>query len=224
MSKMKSIKVWDIFVRVFHWALVGSIIGMYISGEEMKGVHYRLGYFVIALVLVRIVWGFTGTKHARFGDFLYRPAQIYRYLKSLFTSKPIHYIGHNPAAGLMILVMLIALLATTFTGLMALGAKGKGPLAHANPSILSSAYADEDEHEADELGKYDATSRRQEGKDEFWEEMHEGMIAFMLILIIIHICGVLASSWLHKENLILSMITGKKKSAHHQYSSVVSRE
>lgn len=216
MGKIESVKVWDIFVRFFHWALVGSIIGMYISGEDMQGVHVRLGYFVIALVLARILWGFIGTRHARFGDFLYGPSDIFHYLKSLFVDKPIHYVGHNPAGGLMILVILIALLATTFTGLKALAAEGKGPLATANPSVLSSAYADEDEHEEDE--KHYTKSDRKREKDEFWEEIHEGMTSFMLFLIIIHICGALISSWLHKENLILSMITGKKRSIDHPTS------
>lgn len=215
---MKSIKVWDRFVRFFHWALVGSIIGLYVSGEKMQGVHSRLGYFVIALVMARIVWGFIGTKHARFGDFLYSPTDIFKYIKSLFIGKPIHYVGHNPAGGLMVFVMLIALLATTFAGLNALAAEGKGPLASTDLSILSSAQADEDEHEEDEHRKYDTKSRRSEGKNEFWEEIHEGMTSFMMFLIIIHICGVLVSSWLHKENLILSMITGRKRSIRHPTS------
>ncbi|MGD8837490.1 MAG: cytochrome b/b6 domain-containing protein [Desulfobacteraceae bacterium] len=209
-AKMESIKVWDIFVRGFHWALVGSMIGMYISGEEMKSVHIRLGYFVMVLVLVRIVWGFIGTKHARFVDFLYRPAEIFHYLKSLLFGKPIHYIGHNPAGGLMVLVMLITLLATTYAGLKALAADGKGPLANIDQSILSSAYADEDEHEEEE--EHYPKSYRDKAKDEFWEEIHKVMTTSMLFFVVIHICGVLVSSWLHRENLILSMITGKKKS------------
>lgn len=211
---MESIKVWDIFVRIFHWALVGSMLGQYISGDELKGVHYRLGYFIIILVLARIVWGFIGTKHARFGDFLYRPVDIINYLKSLFSGKPIHYMGHNPAGGLMIVVMLIALLATTFTGLKALASDGKGPLANADTVILSVAYADSDEHEEGEGEHYASDSPPTQEKEEFWEEAHEMMVNFMLCLIGIHIAGVVVSSWLHKENLILSMITGRKKSIH----------
>lgn len=211
---MESIRVWDIFVRVFHWTLFALMIGQYISGEEFKGLHFRLGYLVIILVLARIVWGFIGTKHARFVDFLYRPSEILTYLKSLFVGRPIHYIGHNPAGGFMIFVMLIALLATTFTGLKALAADGKGPLANTKTSILRLAYAD-DEHEGNEGEKYHSDSLRNEKKEDFWEEMHEMMTSFMLFLIIVHIGGVFASSWLHKENLIQSMITGKKKSINH---------
>ncbi len=151
---MKSVKVWDIFVRTFHWALVGSTIGLYLSGEDFKGVHIRLGYFVTCLVLSRVIWGFIGTKHARFTDFLYRPGKIYQYLKSLIGGNPTHYIGHNPAGGLMIIVMLLSLLVTAFTGLKTLANEGQGPLADTGEaSILQFAYADEDEHDDDDQNR-----------------------------------------------------------------------
>jgi cytochrome b len=212
MGKMASIPVWDIFVRAFHWSLVGSMVGLFISGEAMEGVHIRLGYFVIALLAARIVWGFIGTKHARFVDFIYSPAAIFNYLKSLISGNPIHYIGHNPAGGLMVLVIIIALPVTTFSGLMALAAEGKGPLAHTDQSIVGSAHANGDENDENEHETYHSGSAGNDKKEELWEKRHEMMTNFMLFLIGIHICGVLVSSWLHKENLILSMITGKKNS------------
>ena len=123
---MKSEKVWDIFVRTFHWTLVGSMIGLYLSGDNFESVHTILGYFVICLVLLRIIWGFIGTKHARFHDFIYRPSKIYHYLKSLINGNPTHYTGHNPAGGLMVIVMLLSLLVTAFTGLRLSVARGRG--------------------------------------------------------------------------------------------------
>jgi cytochrome b len=215
MEKTKSIHVWDIFVRVFHWSLVGSMIGLYISGEKMESVHIRLGYFVIALLLARIIWGFIGTKHAKFADFLYSPPEIFYYLKSLLSGKPIHYTGHNPAGGLMVLVMLTALPATAFTGLKALATDGKGPLAHTDQSIVSAAYANGDENDENDHENYHSGSDGNEKKEQFWEKRHEMITNFMLFLIVIHISGVLVSSWLHKENLILSMITGKKRVSAH---------
>jgi len=187
---------------------------MYISGEEFKRVHIRLGYFIITLVLARIAWGFIGTKHARFSDFLYKPTEILGYLKSLLVGKPKHYIGHNPAGGFMIFVILIALLITTFTGLKALATEGQGPLANTNIFVLRTANADEDGQE-DEVEKYNSAPFVNKEKEELWEELHEIMTNLMIFLIIIHVCGVLVSSWLHKENLILSMVTGKKKSLNH---------
>ena len=207
---MKSEKVWDIFVRTFHWTLVGSMIGLYLTGDDLERVHTILGYFVICFVFLRIIWGFIGTKHARFNDFLYRPSKIYYYLKSLINGSPTHYIGHNPAGGLMVIVMLLSLLVTAFTGLKTLGSEGKGPLANSGISIFRFAYADEDEnHDDDQTNKTGHHNKNQ--NEEFWEEIHESMTSFMIFLIITHLVGVIVSSWIHKENLILTMINGRKK-------------
>ena len=205
---MKSEKVWDIFVRTFHWTLVGSMIGLYLSGDDFESVHTILGYFVICLVLLRIIWGFMGPKHARFHDFLYRPIKIYHYLKSLINGNPTPYIGHNPAGGLMVIVMLLSLLVTAFTGLKALGSEGKGPLANTEMFIIRIAYADEDDEDDH---SYKSAKHQKNQEKEFWEEIHESMTSFMLFLIFIHIAGVIVSSWVHKENLIWAMINGKKK-------------
>ncbi len=211
---MKSEKVWDIFVRTFHWTLVGSMIGLYLSGDVFESVHTILGYFVICLVLLRIIWGFIGTKHARFHDFLYRPKKIFHYLKSLINGSPIHYLGHNPAGGLMVLVMLLSLLITGFTGIKTLGSENRGPLANKGISIVRMAIADDDESDDDESDEDYLTFRDGHGhkkqKDEFWEDIHELMTSFVIFLAIVHVSGVIISSWIHKENLILGMITGRK--------------
>jgi len=206
-DNIKAVKVWDIFVRIFHWTLVASIIGMFVTGEEFKNVHVNLGYFVILLITARILWGFFGSKHARFSDFIYKPREVYEYLRGLAKGTPKHYLGHNPAGGLMIVVMLISLLITTFTGLKALGSEGRGPLANNGASIVRSATAD-DEHHADSEGG--DGHRRKKQKSEFWEDIHEAMTDFVIFLAVVHVAGVIVSSWAHKENLILGMITGRK--------------
>ena len=208
---MKSEKVWDIFIRTFHWTLVGSMVGLYLSGDDFESLHIILGYFVMFLVLFRIIWGFIGTKHARFHDFLYRPSKIYQYLKSLINGNPTHYIGHNPAGGLMVIVMLLSLLVTAFTGLKALDSEGKGLLTNTGISIFRFAYADEDDDDDDDDQTYKTGHHQKNQEDEFWEEIHESMTCFMIFLIITHLVGVIVSSWIHKENLILAMINGRKK-------------
>jgi len=205
---IKSVKVWDIFVRIFHWALVGSIIGMFLTGDDFKNAHMNLGNFVICLILARILWGFFGSKHARFSDFLYKPSAIYEYLRDLIKGSPKHYLGHNPAGGLMVVVMLISLFITAFAGLKTLGSEGLGPLANKGIALVRPAYADEDEHDE---GAVNTDGRHQkEQKSEIWEDIHETMTGFIIFLVIVHVSGVIISSWVHKENLILSMITGKK--------------
>ncbi len=216
MENKQSVKVWDIVIRIFHWTLVGCFAIAFISSENSRKLHVVFGYSVLFLVLFRIFYGFVGTKYARFSDFLYRPAQIADYLKGLLIGRPKHYIGHNPAGGFMIVVLLLSLLSLTLSGMKTYGVKGNGPLAGPEISIISKAFADSDEKgEADnhkKRGRAGKNFRRTEKneKDDFWEEVHETIAYFTLFLVSIHILGVLVSSLVHRENLIKAMITGRK--------------
>ena len=217
MENKQFIKVWDIAIRVFHWALVVCFAIAFISSEESRKLHVIFGYSLVFLVLFRILYGFVGTKYARFSDFLYHPAQIGDYLKGLLIGRPTHYIGHNPAGGFMIFIMLLSLLFLTLTGLKAYGVEGHGPLANHEISFMTNAFADSDDHENHDK-QNNRERRSQENhrtgkneKDEFWEEVHETIAYFTLFLISIHIMGVLVSSLVHRENLIRAMITGRKQ-------------
>jgi cytochrome b len=215
MDNTQFIKVWDIAIRVFHWTLLVCYAIAFISSEDIMKLHVIFGYSVLFLVLFRILYGFVGSKYARFSDFLYRPSQIADYLKRLLIGRPKHYIGHNPAGGFMIVILLLSLLSLTLTGLKAYGVKGHGPLAKHEISFMSKAFADSDDK--DNHDEYDNRKRRSqknhkvEKKDEFWEEVHETIAYFTLFFVSIHILGVLISSLIHRENLIKAMITGRKQ-------------
>ena len=217
MENKQFIKVWDIAIRVFHWALVVCFAIAFISSEDSRKLHVIFGYSVLFLVLFRILYGFVGTKYARFSDFLYHPAQISDYLKGLLIGRPKHYIGHNPAGGFMIFIMLLSLLALTLTGLKAYGVKGHGPMAKHEISFMTNAFADSDdkqnydEHNNRKLRSQKSHRAEKNEKDEFWEVVHEAMAYFTLFLVSIHIMGVLVSSLVHRENLIKAMITGRKQ-------------
>jgi cytochrome b len=217
MANKQFIKVWDIAIRVFHWALVVCFAIAFISSEDNRKLHVIFGYSVLFLVLFRIFYGFVGTKYARFSDFLYHPAQIVDYLKGLFIGRPKHYIGHNPAGGFMIVILLLSLLCLTLTGLKAYGAKGHGPLAKNEISFMNRAFADSDdkahpdEHDSRKRSSKKNHRSEKNKQDEFWEELHETIAYFTLFLVSIHIAGVLVSSLVHRENLIKAMITGRKQ-------------
>ena len=125
----KTIRVWDLPVRVFHWSLVILFTLAYFTGDEENQLHIYSGYAVLGLVLLRILWGFIGTRYARFADFIYKPGSVIEYLKRLKSSSPQRYIGHTPPGGWMILALLASLLVTSATGLLVYGLEGKGPLA-----------------------------------------------------------------------------------------------
>ncbi len=212
LNEQRTVPVWDLGVRLFHWSLVVLFVVAYLSGEEPIVVHAYAGYGIMGLLVFRIVWGFIGTQHARFGDFLFGPAKVLHYLKSLFTGSPEHYLGHNPAGGWMVLLLLLSLAATTWSGLEAYGAEGQGPLATDGISFVSAAYANGDEHDEDD--EHDEHGERhedhREGGDEFWEEVHEALSNFTVFLIVIHLLGVFVSSLLHGENLVSAMVNGRK--------------
>lgn len=203
-----SIKVWDPLVRIFHWSLVAFFTIAFLTGEEEGSLHIYAGYAVIGLVVFRVLWGFIGTDHARFKDFVFGPGKVIDYLKSLVNGSPTRYVGHNPAGGYMVILMLVTLLVVTFTGLKVYGAEGHGPLAaNTDISIIAPARAEEEAGEENEAGEMSGEAQG----EEFWEEIHEAASYFMLLLIALHITGVVVSSRVHKENLVKAMITGKKE-------------
>jgi len=217
MDNTQYIKVWDIAIRVFHWTLVGCYALAFISSENIPKLHVFFGYSVLFLVLFRILYGFVGTRYARFSEFLYPPAQIADYLKGLLIGRPKHYIGHNPAGGFMIVILLLSLLSLTLTGLKVYGVKGHGPLAKHEISLMTNAFADSDDQKNND--EHDSRKRRSQKNhraeknenDEFWEEVHATIAYFTLFFVLIHIMGVLVSSLVHRENLIMAMITGRKQ-------------
>lgn len=109
------VPVWDRFVRVFHWSLVGLIAAAWLT-EDAKRVHIWIGYTVLALVAARLVWGVVGSRHARFADFVAGPARVLGYLRDLVRGQERRYLGHNPAGGAMIVALLATILVTCISG------------------------------------------------------------------------------------------------------------
>jgi cytochrome b len=204
------IRVWDPLVRIFHWSLVLAFSIAYLSGEEESNLHIYAGYAVLGLITFRVLWGFIGTQYARFSNFVYSPGTVIQYLKGLVTKSPKHYIGHNPAGGWMVIILLSCLFVVTVSGLKVYTIEeGLGPLAgKSSLTMISSTYADSDE---DHGSKYERNEYA-EDKEEFWEEIHEVSSNLMLFLIFLHIAGVIISSRLHDESLVKAMFTGKKSS------------
>ncbi len=102
------ILVWDVPTRVFHWLLVLSFAGAYLTAESerYRDIHVVLGYTLLGLLVFRLLWGFFGTRYARFRSFLFRPGDIIAYALSMLKGKPAHYIGHNPLGSVAIWLLL----------------------------------------------------------------------------------------------------------------------
>lgn len=115
---LRKVLIWDAPVRVFHWLMVFSFAGAYLTAESERWrlVHVTLGYTMVGLVAFRLLWGLIGTRHARFSSFVRGPGAIARYLRSLVTGRPEHHAGHNPAGALAIVALLGMSLVVAATG------------------------------------------------------------------------------------------------------------
>jgi cytochrome b len=194
------VPVWDPLVRLFHWTLFISFCAAWftegelfedlqdrLSGEWLQLVHIWAGYTIAGLLVFRVLWGFVGPRYARFSDFVYRPGIVLAYVRDVLTLRARRTLGHNPAGGAMIVVLLLGLTATIVTGLALYGAdKGLGPLA----AILA-----ESSDEAIDTIK----------------EAHELATNFTLLLVAGHLLGVVWETLLHRDNLVRAMINGRKR-------------
>lgn len=166
------ILVWDFPTRVFHWTLVLCFAAAWLSAESERWrlVHVTAGYTMVGLVGFRLVWGFIGTRYARFRSFVTGPVPVVAYVKSAITKSSKHYVGHNPLGAMAILFMLFLIMGLGLTGYV--------------------LYND--------LTWFKA------------ENVHEVLANIMFLVVMIHVCGVISSSWLHRENLVRAMMTGYK--------------
>jgi cytochrome b len=182
-----SVRVWDPLVRVFHWSLVAAFATAFVVEDDLLAVHVWAGYLVLGLIALRLIWGFIGTRHARFTDFVRGPRQVLGYLGDAARFNAKRYLGHNPAGGAMVVALLLLVGLTGISGMALYGAQElSGPLAplmSGMPSVWGGAL----------------------------EETHELLANLTLAFIVAHVAGVLFSSLSHHENLIGSMFTGRKR-------------
>jgi len=175
--------IWDLPTRVFHWLLVVCVLGAWFTAESERDrmLHLALGYSAGVLVAWRLVWGFVGSRYARFSNFVRSPAAALAYLRGYLpaarsagqTPTPIqtHYLGHNPAGGWAVLALLAVVALVVITGWV--------------------SYQD------DSL--------------ELWGELHELAGNGIMVLVGVHIAAVTATSFLYRENLVHAMVNDYKR-------------
>jgi len=113
------VPVWDVPVRLFHWALAALVVFSFVTGK-LAGAwlewHMRSGYAILTLLLFRLAWGIVGSRTARFASFVHGPGSVRAYLRDARARlRPIP--GHNPLGGWSVVTMLAALLAQAISGL-----------------------------------------------------------------------------------------------------------
>jgi len=193
-TQVIEVKVWDLFVRVFHWSLATAVLIAWATDEPIW-LHSWLGYLAAILVVLRVIWGFIGAEQARFISFVRGPKLVSDYLAGLIRFSSPRFLGHSPAGGAMIIALLIMIAATAGTGMANLAAdRGEGPLAGVIEKV-------------ERPPRVPGRPRPQL----FWKQVHETIANITLVLIVLHVLGVAAASIAHHENLVWAMITGRKR-------------
>jgi cytochrome b len=167
------VRVWDPVVRLFHWSVVAGCVLNLAVFTDGKGAHRWIGYAVAAALIVRVIWGFIGTRYARFADFVPGPSKLVAYLKALALGRAPRFLGHNPAGAMMMMALMALLAGVSLTGWML---------------TLDAWFGDDN-----------------------LEDLHEALANGLFVIAGVHVVAAVFESWKHRENLVRSMITGRKR-------------
>ena len=193
-NETAEVRVWDPFVRVFHWLLAATVLIDWFT-DEPRWMHIWLGYLAAVLVVLRVAWGFIGPEPARFASFVRGPTEVLGYLGGLVRFSSRRYLGHSPAGGAMVVALLFMVAATVATGFVNLAQdEGAGPLAGV-------------------IAKVERPPRvpGQRRPPLLSKQVHETVANITLLLVVLHLGGVALASVAHKENLVAAMFTGRKR-------------
>jgi cytochrome b len=170
-------RVWDPLVRLLHWTQAGAVAACWVSGhwppDDFDAVHQTAGYVAGAVVALRLVWGFAGSRHARFAQFVRGPRAVLAYARALRAGHEPRHIGHNPLGAWMVL----ALLGSTAT-------------------LALSGWL----YTSEWLWGYAWLSA-----------LHAALAWLIAALVAGHLGGVALTSWRHRENLVATMFSGRKR-------------
>ncbi len=182
--------IWDLPTRVFHWLLVLLLAASWAFAElgEMD-YHMLCGLAILALLLFRLIWGFVGSSHSRFSNFVRGPGAVFRYAATLPKRPGESHSGHNPLGGWFVLLMLLLLLFQAVTGLFA------------NDDIFTEGPL--------YVWVSKATSDR-------LTSLHKLNFDLILGVVGLHVAAVLFYLIYKRENLIRAMMSGRKPIARDQ--------
>ena len=182
---MQPTLVWDLPTRLFHWTLVLSFVGAWLTtgSDRWLAVHVFLGYLMLGLIGFRVLWGVLGTHYARFTSFWYGPLTALAYMRRVFNRTAERHVGHNPTGSLAIYILLLLILVAGVSGIFTLGGEEQQGAFTGVMSLLQSRT---------------------------FKKFHEISANLMLLVVTGHLAGVIVESFVHNENLARSMVTGTK--------------
>lgn len=199
--KGQALPHWDPLLRLAHWGIAVVVIANYAFTKEGGSVHIAFGWAGMALLLLRLIWGFVGPREARFASFPPNPMAALRHLGGLLRGKAPHYPSHNPAGAMMAYALWACLAVLMLTGL---GMSGLSPFAQAD---LEAAVADGDWSVlVDEDGEAEGASPY----GDVLKEVHEVAGNLIVILALLHVAGVAVESRAMRRNLVAPMLIARR--------------
>jgi cytochrome b len=178
------VRVWDIPTRLFHWLVAVLVVAAYVTWRlDWMGWHADIGEGLLALLFFRLFWGFCGSETARFASFLAPPARALRHLAHMLRREPDRQVGHNPAGGWMVVLLLALLFGETLTGLFVNNdIANEGPLSEVTPAPVANAIT----------------------------ALHALLWEALLAAVALHVLAICIYAVAKGQNLVLPMITGRK--------------
>jgi cytochrome b len=182
----KKIPIWDVPTRLFHWLLLSSVFIAWCASrrEWLLDVHVAAGTFCFALVAFRVVWGVAGGTYSRFSVFVRGPGAIAGYLAGLIRGETDHYLGHNPAAGAMVVALLSTIAMLAVTGAVAYGGEERLGIAAGLTGFETGLLA---------------------------HSVHVVLYYAAAVLVAMHVFAVIVHTVFLKDNVVIAMITGKRR-------------
>lgn len=186
----KQFLIWDLPVRLFHWLIAIAILGSWFTSDQDNDLiyyHMLLGYFILGLLIFRIIWGGVGTKHSKFKHFIPSLSTLIDYINDVKNGEKKHSVGHNPLGSLMVIIMIVLFFLQAISGLFI------------NDDVYSS-------------GPYYGSVN--EDVEKIMSLLHHNVFDYLVFAIGAHIVAIGYYEKVLKNNLILPMITGKKSANH----------
>ena len=204
-------RIWDPIVRITHWVVALAILLNGLIDDGGSVLHIWIGYIALAMLVLRMLWGFVGPAEARFASFLPSASGARAHASDLAAGRVRHYRSHNPLGSLMVYALWSVLALVIVTGIIMAGppplsAPPAGGAAQLQPLASPAIGAADDD--GDEDGTAQGDDR--EKKESLVTDIHEIAANLILVLAALHIGGVAVESYLSRTNLARQMVTGRR--------------
>lgn len=193
---------WDPVVKVTHWSIVVAILANALVTEEGSGAHIWVGYALVAILSLRLLWGLIGPAEARFSAFPPSPRRALGHLRDIRVGKKEVHRSHNPLGALMVYTIWSMLGVIIASGIAMAGPPSTAFLNRAERSgeINPQAVVEQGDHDDGEAAK------GAEGEESVWEEAHETAVNLLYALIALHIAGVIFETRRSGRETLLAML------------------